>query len=94
MAVRRTLGTILLVWSLGGLLCLLIPGAKEWAVILPAIPLYELSTAVDSAVRTSGLLWDSAHGPPFLNSAGIFVIYVLPGVVALALLFIPRRTAR
>jgi hypothetical protein len=54
MTFRNTLGAILLLWSLGGLLCLLIPGAKEWAVILPAIPLYELSTAGDSRFVRAG----------------------------------------
>jgi hypothetical protein len=51
-------------------------------IILPAMPLYLLSSAIDPSAR-SGMLWDSAHSPPFLNSLGIFCVYFAPGVCLL-----------
>jgi hypothetical protein len=54
----------------------------ELPVVLPAIPLYLLSSLGDSN-QHSGLLWDSAHGPPFLTTTGIVVVYFLPALTAL-----------
>jgi hypothetical protein len=59
--------------SFGATLLLLgllaITGAEQaaWLLILPAIPLAILTTWIDPSAR-HGLLCDSAHSPPFLNS--------------------------
>jgi hypothetical protein len=68
--------------------------ATALTVILPAIPLALLSTWLDPSAR-SGLLWDSAHSPPFLNPLGIGMVYFLPGVIFVVLGLIRRanRTA-
>jgi hypothetical protein len=55
----------------------------ELLVVLPAIPLYLLSSVGDSN-QSSGLLWDSAHGPPFLTTMGIVVVYFLPALITFA----------
>lgn len=77
---RRTVflsaGTVLL-----GLGALAASGfdATAFPLIVPAIPLALLSNWLDPAAR-SGLLWDSAHSPPFLNGLGLAVVYFVPGV--------------
>ena len=55
----------------------------ESALIWPAIPLYFLSSGFGSTNVHRGLLWDSAHGPPFLNGGGVLVIYFLPAALGL-----------
>lgn len=52
------------------------------AVILPAIALTSAREAIGLAPEPRGVLYDSAHGPPFLNLVGIAVVYFLPAVVA------------
>jgi hypothetical protein len=52
-------------------------------VVLPAVPLYLLASLGDSS-QHSGVLWDSAHGPPFLTTMGIVVVYFLPALIAFA----------
>ena len=56
---------------------------SEYALILPAIPLYLISSALTSGGVTHGLLWDSAHGPPFLTVPGVVVVYVVLATVGL-----------
>jgi hypothetical protein len=67
--------------------------ASAIALIVPAVPLYMLSSAFDPAAR-SGLLWDSAHSPPFLNGAGIVCVYFLPGFLLLVLGAVTRQRSR
>ena len=39
-----------------------------------------------------GILWDAAHGPPFLSMIGIILVYFTAGSLALWISFlIPRR---
>jgi len=54
--------------------------ASAFPLILPAIPLALLSNWIDPSAR-SGLLWDSAHSPPFLNKLGVAIVYFVPGVL-------------
>jgi hypothetical protein len=61
-----------------------IPGVDALFLTIPALPLYLVTSVVDSTA-TRGLLWDSAHSLPFLNGVGIGAVYVLPGVAAIAL---------
>lgn len=56
--------------------------AAAFPLILPAIPLAIFSNWIDPSAR-SGLLWDSAHSPPFLNTLGITVVYFVPGALLL-----------
>jgi hypothetical protein len=62
-------------------------------VILPAIPLYLLSSLGDSNPH-SGVLWDSAHGPPFLTTVGIVVVYFLPALMAVVWHFNKQSSLR
>lgn len=57
--------------------------AGAFPLILPAIPLALLSNWIDPSAR-SGLLWDSAHSPPFLNTLGVVIVYFVPGVLLIA----------
>ncbi len=88
--VTRIVAFALGIWGVLGLLGLLIPGVRDWVVILPAIPLYFLSSGSGGTV-THGLLWDSAHGPPFLNTAGIVLVYGVPIFLAIALLLLTSK---
>jgi hypothetical protein len=72
------------IWSLLGIIGLIVPGVDILVLMLPAMPLYLVTTVIDSTA-THGLLWDSAHSPPYLNSVGVAVVYVLPGIVSIAL---------
>ena len=54
--------------------------AAALPLILPAIPFAVLTNWINPSAR-SGLLWDSAHSPPFLNALGIAVVYFVPGVL-------------
>jgi hypothetical protein len=56
--------------------------AAAFPLILPAIPLAMFSNWIDPSAR-SGLLWDSAHSPPFLNALGITVVYFVPSAFLL-----------
>jgi hypothetical protein len=67
--------------------------ASAIALIVPAVPLYLISSAFDPAAR-SGLLWDSAHSPPFLNGAGIACVYFIPGAVLLLFGAVSRQRSR
>jgi hypothetical protein len=67
--------------------------AAQFALILPAIPLALLAEATGDSPR-SGWLWDSAHGPPFLNLAGVLLVYFLPGLLVLAWLLKRRADSR
>jgi hypothetical protein len=75
--------------SVGAILILLgllaISGTDEgaWLLILPAIPLAMLTNWLDPSAR-QGLLWDSAHSPPFLNAVGLALVYFLPGLLLVA----------
>ncbi len=75
--------------SVGAILILLgllaISGTDEdaWLLILPAIPLATLTNWLDPSAK-HGLLWDSAHSPPFLNAAGLASVYFLPGLLLVA----------
>jgi hypothetical protein len=80
--IARTVAAILAVWSVLGLIGLAIPGVDALFLIAPALPLYLLSSIAGNP-GTRGALWDSAHGPPFLNDLGIALVYVAPGVVAI-----------
>lgn len=81
------------IWGILGLIGLLIPGVDAWVLILPAIPIYLISSSFSDHVVTHGLLWDSAHGPPFLNTGGVIAVYVVPLVVAIFLLIASRKTS-
>jgi hypothetical protein len=63
--------------------------AAAFPLILPAIPLALISNWIDPSAR-SGLLWDSAHSPPFLNALGITVIYFVPGLLLVGAGFVAR----
>jgi hypothetical protein len=76
-----------------GALALADTEASAIAQVVPAVPLYLISSAFDPAAR-SGLLWDSAHGPPFLNGAGIACVYFIPGVLLLLLGALARQRPR
>jgi len=52
----------------------------EAALVWPAVVLYSLSSGAGSGNVTHGLLWDSAHGPPFLTVPGVVILYLVPGV--------------
>jgi hypothetical protein len=73
------------VWLVLGLIALaatdLGSEVAELLVILPAVPFYLLSSTTGGGEH-GGLLWDSAHGPPFLTTAGIVVVYFLPALFA------------
>jgi hypothetical protein len=58
-------------------------------IILPAVPLYLMSARMDPSA-THGLLWDSAHSPPFLNPLGILCVYIIPGFLLLGIAFVKR----
>jgi hypothetical protein len=86
-ATHATIGMILLVF---GLLAISGTDVGAWFLILPAIPLALLSTAVDESAR-SGWLWDSAHSPPFLNPIGLAVVYFIPGIVLVVISILRRN---
>jgi hypothetical protein len=73
------------VWLVLGLIALtaadLGSEVAELLVILPAVPFYLLSSTTGGGDH-GGVLWDSAHGPPFLTLAGIVVVYFLPALLA------------
>lgn len=75
-----------ILWLSLGLLGWAVPPGDSVALILipPAIPLYLLSSAFHGAGVSHGLLWTSAHGPPFLTPAGVVAVYIVPGFVFLA----------
>lgn len=83
----------LAIWGVAGLVGLLIPAVADWVVFLPAVPLYVLSTAFAKSTVTHGVLWDSAHGPPFLNAAGIVLVYMVPIVFGITLLVSASKRA-
>lgn len=83
-------GSILLVT---GALAVTPTGVSQWLLILPAIPFYMFGTWIDASAK-HGLLWDSAHSPPFLNPIGITVIYFLPGVLLILLPLLRFRAGR
>jgi peptidoglycan biosynthesis protein MviN/MurJ (putative lipid II flippase) len=92
---RRLLFASALVWlALGliGLAALAGFGSTFAAVVimLPAIPLYLLSTRFGREHASSGLFWLAAHGPPFLNIPGVVVVYLAPAVLILAWLVVRR----
>jgi hypothetical protein len=64
----------------------------EGAVIWPAVLLYALGSGFGANDVRSGLLWDSAHGPPFLTGIGVALVYFLPA--ALGLLWYARLVVR
>lgn len=51
----------------------------EDALIWAGVLFYGLSSGGGSRNVTHGLLWDSAHGPPFLTLPGVVIFYLLPG---------------
>ena len=50
------------------------------ALMWPGVLFYSVSSGGGTRNVTHGLLWDSAHGPPFLTLAGVVVFYLIPGV--------------
>jgi len=50
------------------------------ALMWPGILFYGVSSVGGIRNVTHGLLWDSAHGPPFLTLPGVVVFYLIPGV--------------
>jgi len=64
-----------------------------YVIIVPGIAVYLVSTGFGRTNTTSGLLWDSAHSPPFLNAAGVLVVYFCPAVFALVQLLRHRVRA-
>jgi hypothetical protein len=56
-------------------------GVGMSALIYPAIPLYLVSSGFGHSSLTHGFLWDSAHGPPFLTTLGVIVVYFFPSVL-------------
>jgi len=62
-------------------------------VILPAIPFYMFSAWLDPSARR-GVFWDSAHSPPFLNTLGIACVYIIPGLLLVALALFAKRPPR
>jgi len=79
-AVLLTLGAMALVGGAVG----------EWLLILPAIPFAMVTMWLEPGAR-SGIFWDSAHSPPFLNALGLTVVYFLPGLLLLISSFFRGR---
>jgi len=52
------------------------------ASFLPAAALHSAQQAMGLAPAARGVLYDSAHGPLFLNVVGVTVVYFLPAAVA------------
>src|SRR5262245_21154271 len=75
-----------ILWLSLGLLGWVVPPGDSVALILipPAVPLYLLSSTFRGTGVSHGLLWTSAHGPPFLTPGGIAVVYIVPGLVFLS----------
>jgi hypothetical protein len=90
----KGLAIILAIWSALGLIGLAIPVVNPLVTIVPAVPFYLISDLLTAGTAQRGLFWDSAHGPPFLNGAGVGLVYVLPGVVAAVLLTITLFSSR
>lgn len=61
-----------------------------YAVLLPAIP-FVLFAAVTGGSTRDGWLWNSTYGFPYLNLAGVFVVYLVPGILVLAWVLKRRR---
>jgi hypothetical protein len=81
--VRQGLLFLSTVWLLLGIAALGVQlgietGVGMAALIDPAIPLYALSSGFGHTYPTHGLLWDSAHGPPFLTLLGVVLVYFVP----------------
>jgi hypothetical protein len=51
----------------------------EDALIWAGVLFYGISSGAGSRHVTHGLLWDSAHGPPFLTVPGVVIFYLVPG---------------
>jgi hypothetical protein len=50
-------------------------------LVVPAVLLAGLAKALGLPRAGMGVLWDAAHGPPFLTVAGVILIYFLPSAV-------------
>jgi hypothetical protein len=97
-ALRRGLLIGSIIWLILGLAAISVylhieSGVGDDALIYPAIPLYLLSSGFGTWHSTSGLLWDSAHGPPFLTLTGVAVVYFLPSVLGF-IAFVRKRSTR
>jgi hypothetical protein len=83
---RQVLLLTSITWLLLGIAALAVHLGFETAVgmfalIYPAVPLYVVSSGFGHSSPTHGLLWDSAHGPPFLTTLGVIVVYFFPSVL-------------
>jgi len=86
--VRQGLFLLSIIWLLLGIAALgvhlgLESGIGMSALIYPAIPLYALSSGFGHTYPTHGMLWASAHGPPFLTLFGVVLVYVVPSFLGL-----------
>jgi hypothetical protein len=87
-AVRQGLLLSSVIWLLLGIAALSVhlgleTGVGMAALIYPAIPLYVVSSGFGHTSPTHGLLWDSAHGPPFLTVLGVLLVYFVPSLLGL-----------
>ena len=86
--VRQGLLLLSIIWLLLGIAALgvhlgLETGVGMSALIYPAIPLYALSSGFGHTYPTHGMLWASAHGPPFLTLLGVVLVYFVPSFLGL-----------
>jgi hypothetical protein len=94
---RRRLLAFSLIWLALGLIGFAAfagfytPIVFEAVIVLPAIPLYLLSTRFGTSHASSGWLWVAVHGPPFLNVPGMVVVYVVPALLILGWLAVRRH---
>jgi len=61
-----------------------------WVHFAPAALIYSAGDAMGVRISSHGPIVGSAHGPPFLEPVGVFLLYVLP-TLAFALAAIGRR---
>jgi hypothetical protein len=87
---RYLLVALAVLWLLVGMLGFITLSGSQMAGELGYDILMIPAILLSNAGVQKGMLIDAAHGPPFLTVPGVYLIYMLPGLVMVVVVWFRR----